>query len=319
MKPHAPAGFLCALLAFIAAPFFAVSLSGQSDIPTQHGTVIDYLHNPPQDLPGFEPARDQTKLEGILAAVGDNVSALFANLLNISAVEKVQLEKLGKKGEAEPGKRFEYLYLCAGAVDQSDPSFDEYRSDAEGHEISQLGLDKGYMLTSGFVSAPLLFHPLHQQGSSFSLLGYQKLKERNAIVMAYAQIPDRSRLPGYFRTGRNVQRTFKQGMVWIDAENCQIVRLVSDLLTPLPQIKLDKLQTQIDFDRVQFSRNAQTFWLPVQVIVTVHWDGKVLRNTHTYSDFKLFNVEATLKIAKPSVSGQTEEEPSTPERGKKAR
>jgi hypothetical protein len=295
------------LLLYTFLFLFPAALLGQNSIRTESPSktaapgegLIDYVHNPPQDLPDFEPAGDQAGMGDVLAAAGNNVAKLFANLLNISAVETVHLEKLDSEGEPESVRDFEYLYLCMGTVDKKDPSFDEYRSDTKGHEISQLGLDKGFMLTSGFVSAPLILHPAHQNGSSFRLLGYQKRNGRDTIVMAYAQIPARSRIFGSFRNGRRIGKTFKQGMVWIDRKNYQILRLVSDLLTPLPQVKLEKLQTQIDFDEIQLDPKTPAFWLPVKVIVTVHWNGKALRNTHLYSDFRLFNVESSQKIAKP--------------------
>ena len=50
---------------------------------------------------------------------------------------------------------------------------------------------------------------------------------------------------------------------------------------------------------------AEGFWLPQQVTVAVDWNGKHFRNEHRYSEFKLFNVEATEKIRKPREVGQT--------------
>jgi len=294
---------------FAVCVFFAASLCAQNGVrgkpplksEVQRETPVDYLHNPPQDLPDFRAAGDQAPMAGVLAAVGENVSRLFANLFNISAVERIQQQKLDREGEADQGQKFEYLYLCFGAVDKTDPSFDEYRTDVKGHEVPLAGLNSGYMLTSGFVSAPLIFHPDHKAGSSFRLLGYQKLGGRDTIVIAFAQIPARSRISGSFQTGRNIEVTFKQGMVWIDAENYQIIRLVSDLLTPLHGVRLEKVETQIEFAEVQFDLKAHAFWLPVQVVVTVHWNGKVFRNTHAYSDFQRFNVETMEKVSKPSA------------------
>jgi hypothetical protein len=60
---------------------------------------IDYLHRPPQNLPDFEAISDQSQLKDILAAVGKNVSDLFAGLPNICSVEKVQQEKLAHDGK----------------------------------------------------------------------------------------------------------------------------------------------------------------------------------------------------------------------------
>ena len=102
-----------------------------------------------------------------------------------------------------------------------------------------------------------------------------------------------------------MQQTFKQGIAWIDAKEYQIIRLVSDLLQPLPQMGLGKLRTEIDFDEIRFKQTSDKFWLPLQVVVTINWNSKVLRNTHAYSDFKLFDVKTTQKIDKPKNAGKT--------------
>jgi tetratricopeptide (TPR) repeat protein len=289
-----------------------ISLASNEPTEAKREEAVDYLRYPLQDLPDFEPAGDQAPMSEILAAVGNNVSRLFANLFNLSALEKVQLERIDQKGNGDRTRSFEHLYLCLGAIDKQDPFFDEFRSDAQGNEIRQLGLDEGYMLTSGFMSAPLIFHPIHQNGNSFRLLGYQKLRGRNTIVVAYAQLPDRCRLKGHFQAGKIVEEIFKQGIVWIDAKDYQIIRLVSDLLKPLPRIKLEKLRTEIDFDEVRFNQAAEKFWLPVQVGVTVNWNGRLLRNTHSYSDFKLFDVQTTQRIEKPKDAGKTVERAADP-------
>jgi tetratricopeptide (TPR) repeat protein len=275
---------------------------------------VDYLHYSLQDQPDFEPAAGQAPIEGILGAVGNNVSGLFANLFNLSAIESVQLQRVDRKGKADQSRSFEYLYLCMGAIDKQDPYFEEFRSDSRGNEIVQLGLDEGYMLTSGFMSAPLIFHPIHQNGNSFRLLGYQKLRGRHTVVVAYAQVPERCRLKGHFSVGAKSHETFKQGIAWIDAENYQIVRLVSDLLQPVPELGLEKLRTEIDFDKVRFNQTAQEFWLPVQVVVTVNWNEKLLRNTHSYSDFKQFDVKTSQKIEKPKDAGKPSEGAADPSR-----
>jgi tetratricopeptide (TPR) repeat protein len=274
--------------------------------------AIDYINHPPQDLPDFEPAGSQAPLEGILSEVGKNVAKLFSDLLNISAVENVQLDKLDREGKVSLSRRFEYLYLCMGAIEKRIPSFDEYRTDSQGHETSQLGLDEGYMLTAGFISAPLIFLPTQQKGSSFRLLGHQKLRGRDTVLIAFAQIPARSRIYGSFKIGENTETTYKQGLAWIVSENYQIVRLASDLLKPLPRIRLDTLKTQIDFDEVRFNQEAGKFWLPLNVIVTVQWSGKVLRNRHAYSDFKLFSVQASQKVEKPKNSKRNIGGPEAP-------
>jgi len=50
---------------------------------------------------------------------------------------------------------------------------------------------------------------------------------------------------------------------------------------------------------------ATGFWVPQQVTVSVDWNGKHLRNEHRYSEFKLFQVEATEKNGKRKEVSQT--------------
>ena len=266
--------------------------------------LVDYLNYPLQDLPGLEPVADQETMNDILNAVGNNVATLFTDLLNVSARESVQTERFEHNGKADPAGKFDYLYLCLGSAGKQDPVFTEYRSDEQGREIHQVGFKEGHMLTAGFVSAPLIFHPIHQSENAFRLLGRQKLGGRDTIVLAYAQIPGRCRLSGRFQVGSIMEETYKQGIAWIDAGNYQIIRLISDLLRPLPKLRLEKLSTQIDFDEVHFDKTRDAFWLPVRVAVIVHWNDRILRNTHAYAGFKLFDVETTQKVVKPKAAGK---------------
>jgi hypothetical protein len=164
------------------------------------------------------------------------------------------------------------------------------------------------MLTSGFASASLLFHPKYQSQATFRYLGRQRVNGRDAYVIAFAQQPGKARLNGGFKSGGITIPTFTQGLAWVDSQSYQITRLRTDLLRPLPEVNLERETTEIAFGEVHFKGIAEGFWLPQQVTVTVDWNGKHLRNEHRYSEFKLFNVQATQKIGKPKEVGQTSEQ-----------
>jgi len=275
---------------------------------------LDYVHHPPTNLPDFEPATDQSPREALLAAVGKNVSKLFSDLPNISSIESVRQEKLTSKGKTDLSQGFKYRYLALAPEHSWGPSIDEFRADMKGNETPQLGSSDNYMLTSGFMSAPLILHPAYQSGSTFRLLGRQKVKGRNTYVLAYAQEPSKSRIYGAFQYGKTTRPTYTQGLAWIDAETYQIIHLTKDLLNPLPQVNLEKETTDIEFSEVHFNQGTQTFWLPNAVTVTLDWNGKVFRNNHAYSDFVVFNVQSSQKIGRPKGAERApeEEEPLTP-------
>jgi hypothetical protein len=260
---------------------------------------LDYLHHPPRNLADFEPAADQGQLDAILNAVGKNVSDLFATMPNICSIEKVHQEKLNRKGKSDWAQEYKYRYLVLTPNDAWGPSVNEYRADSQGKQTLQLGLSENVMLTAGFVSAPLVFHPAYRRGSNFRLLGRQIANGRSAFVVAFAQDPAKSRLFGSFQRGAESSLTYSQGIAWIDTENYQIMRLTTDLLNPMPQVRLDKESTEINFNEIKFKQPAQKFWLPAAVTVTLDWNGKLLRNQHAYSDFLVSNVDAFQKIGQP--------------------
>ena len=126
-------------------------------------------------------------------------------------------------------------------------------------------------------------------------------------MLAFAQQPAVSKLYGTFKSGDVMVTTFTQGLAWVDAQTYQILRLRTDLLKPLLEVKLEKQTTEINYAEVHFKGIENGFWLPKEVNVTVGWDGKSLRNQHEYSGFQVFNVAATQKIDKPKSSQQASE------------
>ncbi len=260
----------------------------------------DYLHHPPtKDLAGFVSATDQKPLAVILPAVGKNVADLFASLPNICAIEKVRQERLDGKGKKDIAQNSKFRYLALIPASPAGPSVDEYRADISGRLGVQLDLSDHAMLTEGFISAPLVFHPAYQAGGTFELLGSQTVDGRQLYVIAYAQDPAKTGLFGTFTFGNTTRLTYKQGLAWIDAENYQVVHMTSDLLEPLPLIRLKKETTDIYFSEIEFKQLKQKFWLPQAVTVTLDWNGRTYRNQHAYSEFLVSNVDSMEKIGKP--------------------
>jgi len=266
---------------------------------------LDYLRRPPTDLAGLEPATDQGQLASILDAVGKTVAEFFKNFPNTSSLEQIHQEKLHHDQRVSAALDQKFRYLCLTPNAEWGLEFEEYRADSVGTRAVPQGLLDGFMLTSGFASASLLFHPNYQSQTTFRYLGRQKVNGRANYVIAFAQQPAKARLNGAFKLGNVSMTTFSQGLAWIDSQNYQITRLRTDLLKPLPDIKLERETTEIAFGEVRFKGVAGAFWLPQQVAVTVDWNGKHFRNEHRYSEFKVFNVQATEKIGKPKQLGQT--------------
>lgn len=249
------------------------------------------------EIGGLAPARDADELDSILHRVGERVQAFFRDFPNTSSVERIRQERLRGKDKVLHGVDQKFRYLCSEpTTSDSGVGFDEYR---EAVDPSRTAGDRDLLRTKGFASAPLFFHPLRQPESTFRYLGRQAVDGRETFVVAFAERPQTARIFGGFTANGKFFRTLAQGLAWIDAQTYQIVRMRTDLLAPLPVIRLEKITTQIDFSEVHFKQVRAAVWLPSEVTVTVDWNGRLLRNRHSYSDFMLFTVQTKEKQHAP--------------------
>ncbi|HEV2493205.1 MAG TPA: tetratricopeptide repeat protein [Terriglobia bacterium] len=256
--------------------------------------LADLEHAMPE-LRGIAPASSQDALPAILQHVGADVQAFFSQFPNTISVEQTHQEKLGRNGKVADSLDQKFHYLLLAHPEKWGLGLEEYRADEKGARTALTGLQGGFMLTAGFASASLLFHPAYQSGATFRYLGRQTIDGRETDVVAFAQKPDKAKIMGRFNTDEATVLTLTQGLAWIDPANYQIVRMRTDLLKAASKVRLERQTTEIHFDQVRFKEIPSPLWLPREVVVTVQWKGKTFRNLHEYSNFKLFNVETQEK------------------------
>jgi tetratricopeptide repeat protein len=264
----------------------------------EYGKVKSVVSQPLADLEralpelrGLEPASSQDALPAILQHVGADVQTFFSQFPNTISVEQTKQERLGRNGKVAESMDQKFHYLLLAHPEKWGLGLEEFRADEKGARTALTGLQGGFMLTAGFASASLLFHPAYQSGAAFRYLGRQTIDGRATDVVAFAQKPDKAKVMGRFNTDEATVLTLTQGLAWIDLANYQIVRMRTDLLKSAPKVRLERETTEIHFDQVRFKEIPSPLWLPREVVVTVQWKGKTFRNLHEYTDFKLFNVE----------------------------
>jgi tetratricopeptide (TPR) repeat protein len=278
----------------------------------RYAKVKSVLAESPQDLmkvmpelKGMRMASNQDELKVVLKNVGEGVESFFKNFPNTVSLEQVHQEQLGKDGKVTRALDQDFQYLLLAQTDKRGVGIEEYRATAQGERATVGGYNEGLMLTEGFASVSLFFHPAYQHAADFRYLGRQSLDGKDLHVIAFAQNPQTPGTTERFTTHEGSALILVQGLTWIDPTNFQILRLRTDLLAPQSKLKLQRQTTEIhlkevSFKEVSFKEVATAFWLPQEVTVTVDWKGRVYRNWHRYSDYKLFNVET--KEVRKSVS-----------------
>jgi hypothetical protein len=247
------------------------------------------------ELRGIEPAANQDSTAAILRAVGQNVQAQVLNFADTASLERIEQQILRTGGTVAGSLDQKFQYLMLAERQKEGVNVQEYRTNLRGDRVEVSGLERGFMITSGFASADMIFHPIYQSDADFRCLGRQEMDGRPSFVIAFAQKPRIARIFERFNSGNASVLILVQGLAWIDSETSRILRLRTDLLKPARELRLNSQTTEIDYGDVHFGGTAASFWLPRRVVVTIEWRGRTYRNVHEYSDFRLFNVQTDEK------------------------
>jgi Tfp pilus assembly protein PilF len=260
------------------------------------------------ELKGLAPASDQSQLESVLRKVGASVQALFQSFPDTSSHEEIEMEVLHPNGKVAESQAQRFQYLMVKTSDENGFHLSEYRTDKAGNRATPGSATDGtpYMVTLGFASDPLIFHPDYLAGSSLRLLGRQRLDGHDTLVIAFAERPATAKMLEEFRITNGSAVVLVQGIAWVDATTYQVLRMHTDLLRPVPELRLEAQATDVRFGEVRFPSKDQVLWLPQDVAVTVHWNGRTFRNRHRYSDYELFQVNTRQKIKAPKAQEPAE-------------
>jgi hypothetical protein len=285
------------------------------------------------ELKSLRPAADQQALPSILDKTGATVQEFFQTFASVIAREKIVEERFNEKGKSVDRSEVQDDYLILRRGDDRQGSLDEYRMDSHGNRLAQIGLDRGFFVTSNFALSAIYFLPEHQSNSKFRYLGDARLGGRDTYVVAFAQQPGQTSLPitlqGRWGASPYLVHLLVQGVAWIDKENSQIRQIRTDLLAPRRDIGLLRLTTELIYSEQQLAGAPSSIWLVSDVKVYAHFSRfertsdsyvvyeSVFRNHHQLTDYRRFGVSAkvgadvvTAKQSEPNGVGIEDDSPS---------
>jgi hypothetical protein len=258
-------------------------------------------------LDGLKVDASQAELPAILNKAGAVIVGQMPRVPNLIAQEEVAQEAVtttrisnsGARGTSpwsgiagmsssspdalvpQTWRRFEYLILAKHLGD-GGTVFDESRKDLDkkDREAAPHGI--------GFGSLWLMFIPSNLAESKFRYLGTQSVEKHPTYVVAFAQDPRLVKVPGVIETDSGQVPLLYQGVAWIDQETYKIVRIRTDVLAPLPKIKLWQATSTVSFGEVEIPKFDARLWLPKTVEITWDLGGNRLGELHRYSNYRLF-------------------------------
>jgi hypothetical protein len=187
---------------------------------------------------------------------------------------------------------FNYLLLFDHHPDGAT-AITELRTDFKNRQVSSPA-DGVAPRSFGFAYQWLLLSPANQSELRFRYLGQQSMDDHKTFVLGFVQIPNQVKLPGKFKWAGKEEPFFFQGIAWIDQSSFNVVRLQTDLLSPVPSVNLLQMTTDLRFRSVRIKGYDADFWLPSQVLIRTEQGESVLNELHQYSKYKFFHAESRL-------------------------
>jgi Flp pilus assembly protein TadD len=237
-------------------------------------------------------------LDEVVQKTGERVEEFIKNVDRFAASEFLKHESINKWGFAEfpETRKFDYEV----SIEQYRPGyFDviEYR----GNKYSPAQFPDG-IETRGLPSMVLIFHPSSAGNFAMTCEGLGQWNGTPAWQVHFRQRPDKPNTVRAYKIGENGPSypVALRGRAWIAADSYQIVRMETDLVSTLPEIRLFVDHTVVEYGPVRFKNRDVEMWLPQSAELYCDWKGKRLHRRHSFSDFMLFSVDEKQRISEPT-------------------
>lgn len=280
------------------------SLTGDSALPKLPDlNPVTEMNWAPPDVDSEKLELDDTKdcqLNRVLNGAGQRVQELVANVDRFTATESVQHYTLSPMGLELSHETREFSYVVEiSKMEHNDLNVQEYRNGSVATSDFP-----GHIATVGLPTLALVFHPYFQKRYEFRCEGRGTWSGRSAWVVHFQQRADQKSGMLVYHIGTRFASVQLKGRAWIDAETSQILAMESDMMKPLPELRLLRDHQLIEYGPVSFRKNTMQLWLPKSADWYCSLAGKRFHRRHSFKDFLLFSVDDKQKITNPPVPTQ---------------
>ena len=242
-------------------------------------------------------------LDNVVEKAGAQLVAFVRDVDRFTATENLMHESINKYGTASgPEKRkFDYL-VSIQEVRKGYLGVTEYRNGGGAQNEFPDGV-----VTNGLPALVLIFHPYYAPNYEMTCEGLSRANGGLAWQVHFRQKPGKPNELKTYQIGVHgpSYSVGLKGRAWISADNYQIVRMETDIVAPLPEIKLLAEHTSVEYGPVNFRKDNVNLWLPQSAEVYFAWRGRQVHRRHSFNNYMLFAVDDKQRIAPPKDAEPT--------------
>ena len=247
--------------------------------------------------PGFAgtPAAspDAQSLNDLLTRTASQTSVFLDQFSDVKCTEQVRQEKLGKdnKVELKEDSTFDYLVILTNTGGELNLS----ESRIPVREAKRDRKNTSMLLSNGFATLFLVFHPYYAEAFKFTLAGQEVIGGKSLAKVSFEHVPGMKSPAALALRGKEYPLELT-GMAWVDPQTGSIAKMEAGIANTLQDVGLKALNSEIDFAPMPFADSKEVYWFPTQARVEVETPRQHWRNLHQFTAYKKFSVSTEEKV-----------------------
>lgn len=239
-----------------------------------------------------------TQLGPVLDRTGKQVATFLDQFGQVTCTEVVLQEKLRQNGKLDFEEQSTFDLLTMLSIDGDGVALDESRlarpqPQQPARRPKNSPQNSSLLVTNGFSTLLLVFHPYYQQGFEFSRMEDAMDGGKHFLRVRFRHIKD-ARSPTALLLRDRTYPLDLQGVAWIDPESGMIAKIEAELGSNLDDLGLRVFRSEVQYAPVKFKEAA--LWLPVSAIIEVQTPRQHWRNVHSFTNYRRFSVSTDAKV-----------------------
>ncbi len=233
-------------------------------------------------------------IQDLLTLTSKSVQHFWSEFTAVNCTETVVQEKLGNEGKVQYERDSTYDYLILMDLKGDDLSVEESRLlRKEDGKSTNLPL----LLTSGFSTLELIFHPFYQGAFEYERLADDTIEGHRLLRIQYKHIHGQRSTSVVRLRGQDYPLDLT-GTAWIDPDSGTIWKITAGLETPMPDLNLRTMSAEVTYSPQKFTPDDDPEWLPAEATVDVATARQEWRNIHKFTNYRKFSVKTETSVAK---------------------
>lgn len=237
---------------------------------------------------------DAQKLDDLLQRTSKQTTEFLDQFSDVKCTEQVRQEKLGKDDKVDLKEDSTYDYLIILGNEGGELTLSESRLPL--HEAKKDRKNTSMLLSNGFATLFLVFHPLYADAFKFTLTGEEEVGGRILQKVSFQHISGMKSPAALALRGREYPLEL-QGTAWIEPESGSVTRIEAGIADSLQDVGLKSLSSDIEFAPLTFKNAKQAYWFPTEARVEVETSRQHWRNLHQFTQYKKFSVSTEEQVA----------------------